>query len=106
VILILGPPRREPQVALEFPGERAERLGAPVVLEVELAGPACVQVPPEAVRLHLGGPGSDPVLGPPGDETVALVGSGGLDQPAEERVDTEAVGEVLATSVALVGDPR
>jgi hypothetical protein len=64
-----------------------------------------VQVPPEAVGLDLSGLRADPVLGPPRDQAVPLVASGGLDQDAEERVHSEPVGEVLAASVALVGDP-
>jgi hypothetical protein len=94
-IVLLGPPRREPEVALELSRQRAERLGAPVVLEVELAGPTRVQIPPEPVRLDLSGFRADPVLGAPGGQAVVLVGSGGFDQGAEERVDAEPVGEVL-----------
>src|SRR6266511_356797 len=37
---------------------------------------------------------------------MALMDAGGLDQGAEERVDPHPVGQVLAVSVALVGDPR
>jgi hypothetical protein len=36
-LLLLRPPSREPQIALELPGERVEHLRATVVLEVELA---------------------------------------------------------------------
>jgi len=42
-LLLLRPSRREPQVPLELPGERAERLGTPVVLQVELACTAGMQ---------------------------------------------------------------
>jgi hypothetical protein len=69
-LLLFRPPRREPEVALELPRERAERLGAPVVLEVELARSTGVQVPPEPVRLDLGGPCADPVLGSPGRQVA------------------------------------
>jgi hypothetical protein len=72
-VLLLGPCRREPQVALKLPGERAERLRAPVVLEVELARAAGMQVPSEPVGLDLRGPGPDPVLGAPGVKAVPVV---------------------------------
>src|SRR6266545_1551739 len=102
---LVRPPRRESEVALELPGERAECLGAPVVLQVELARSAGMQVPPEPVGLDLGGPGADPVLRPPGGKAMALVASGGLGERAEERVHPEAVGEQLVRSVAVIGDP-
>jgi len=64
-VLLLRPPRREPEVALELARQRAERLGAPVVLQVELARPAGMQVAPEAVGLDLRGLRANPVLGSP-----------------------------------------
>jgi len=102
-LLLLRPPCREPEVALELARECAERLGTPVVLQVELAGSARMQVAPKPVRFHLGGPRADPVLGPPGGQTVVLVGSGGLGERAEEGVDPKAVGEQLVRPVAVVG---
>jgi len=104
-LLLRRPPRRELEVALELSGQRAEGLGAPVVLEVELTRPVRVEVPPEPVGLDLRRFRANPVLWTPGDETVALVGSGGLGERAEERVDAEAVGEHLTRPVAVIGNP-
>jgi hypothetical protein len=63
------------------------------------------EVRPEPVRLDLRGPGPDPALGSPGGKAMALVGSGGLGERAEERVDAEAVGQQQVGPVAVIGDP-
>jgi hypothetical protein len=104
-LLLPRPARPEAQVALELARERAARLGGPVVLEVELADSAGMQVASEPVGLHLGGPGPDPVLGPPGGQAMALEGSGDLGERAEERVHPQPMGDHLARAVAGVRHP-
>ncbi len=64
-----------------------------------------MQVASEPVGLDLGGSSPDPVLRPPGGQTVAFVPSRGLRQRAEEGVDAQAVSEHVASSVAVIGDP-
>jgi hypothetical protein len=105
-LLLPGPIVCEPEVALRLAEERTERLGAPVLLQVELARAARMQVAPEPVGLDLRGFRPDPVLGAPCREAVGLDPPGGLDERAEERVHPEAVGEQQVGPVAVVGDPR
>src|SRR5262245_6713488 len=64
-----------------------------------------MQIPAEPVGLHLRGRCPDPALGAPGSQAVVLARPGGLHEGAEERVDPEAMGEVAASSVALVRNP-
>jgi hypothetical protein len=64
-----------------------------------------MQVPPEPVGLDLHGRGADPALGSPGLKAMARQQPRDLGERAEEGVDSEAVGEVPARPVALVGDP-
>jgi hypothetical protein len=54
-----------------------------------------MEVPSEPVGFDLDRSGPDPVFRPPGGQTVALEGSGGLGEGAEERVDPEAVSDEL-----------
>ena len=63
-VLFPRPPRCEAQVALELARERAACLRGPVVLEVEIARSARMQVAPEPVGLDLRRFGADPATWP------------------------------------------